>query len=205
MSLNEFTNLADKKEWMNINCKSIICEDLEVTGDDVNSTYNAGLSDTSFYSLASATETPILSNAVSNVLGSLEPKSLVVGKSYKLTTIYDYVSPNAGNIATFYVNWGGERWDSIIVNTLPTVNAAQTMTIDFTFTVQSLTTGATLLYNFDLQYSDESDVWSRQSDTLKVSKAGFVVDNLGISLSVNPSLTGLDMTLVSAVLKTEYE
>mgnify|MGYP003630172285 CR=1 FL=1 len=32
MSLNKLTDLTIKKQWMNLNCKSIICEDITITG-----------------------------------------------------------------------------------------------------------------------------------------------------------------------------
>jgi hypothetical protein len=36
MSLNKFTDIADKKAWMNINCHDIVCDNLTVNNNPVN-------------------------------------------------------------------------------------------------------------------------------------------------------------------------
>lgn len=312
MSLNKLTDVANKKDWMNINCKSIKCEDITVTGgaggdgdtvvnlaggvevglemfsstetirldvasdstinsmsgtptdgqvvtvycnfqnstitikdgisdgnvtidtagsedivlsggdcafmcfslalakwtcsyglSPVNSVYGSTLSDTTFYSLAQNVETPVLSNAVSNVIGTLEPSVLEVGKSYKLEVKYLYITPNAGT-AQFNVYWGGESLMAITGVVMDTVNNIQTMTLDYTFTIVSVSP-LILTSQFDIQFANDTNVWSRKSELTKATYNSFVPDTLGLSYTAELNTTGLDMTLMSAVLKSEYQ
>lgn len=168
-----------------------------------SSPYLATISDTSFISLANNTLTPIL-NSNSNVTGSLLPPNLVPFNSYKLTAIYNYVSPNAGN-ARFDINLGGTLVGQVDF-TLPVVNLGQTMKIEFYFTpISGLGTNQfSFLQSLNITYNDDSKNPFFKALSLRPTLDNSGGSGNGFSISAINSTTGLDMTLVYCSLKTEY-